>query len=659
MTRTASIVLLVALCLYHPSNKPAESVSADPLRTIAILENERMIAAEPDITLAGYFQSGSEQVRVRALLAAGRIGNPALLRAMHPLVQDKSAEVRKHLAFAIGQIKSKNGLSVATALLKDRDLEVRRLAVEAIGRIGNMEATAMLTPFLRDPAPALREQAALGLALIKDRGTVNALVDLTRENDPVQWSYVYALYRVADERSVPALHAVLANPVASPSTGDPSSLLFALKALWAMKKPLTAEEAERLLSHQDPRVQQNALDVIAASGAKDRCAEVHKHYLKMDLLTKTKALEAMGNLDCVLEEPPADPGLFGAWIVALAKTQKEEALPFLQQSSKQENWIVRWRAAQALGELQAAVSIPRLTELIQDPDSAVRLAALDSLAKYLPDTAVLFSALLEHEDFAVRATAADALGKTKNPVHLHALRKAYDASQSPDEIEGRVALLDALAEFQTSEVLPLYERALLDPSYTIRRHAVDAIKKLVGSKFYTEGQLRDPEEFLYRSGKMAGSRFEEYPNDFGTPQEPWTISMKLEKGDVIIRMLPGHAPLHVENFRELMSRNFYDGLRIHRVVPNFVIQGGDSRGDGWGGAGEVLNDQFNLLPFKRGMMGMPTAGKDTGGSQFFITHSRQPHLDGNYTIFGEVLSGMEVIDRTEIGDRILSVVYHH
>jgi cyclophilin family peptidyl-prolyl cis-trans isomerase len=131
--------------------------------------------------------------------------------------------------------------------------------------------------------------------------------------------------------------------------------------------------------------------------------------------------------------------------------------------------------------------------------------------------------------------------------------------------------------------------------------------------------------------------------------------MTLTKGTVVIRLLGREAPIHVLNFKKLAEKGVYNGLRIHRVVPNFVIQGGDPRGDGWGGAGENIHDQFNRIPYKRGAVGMPTAGKDTGGSQFFITMSRQPHLDGNYTVFGEVISGMEFVDSTEIGDSIVKV----
>jgi cyclophilin family peptidyl-prolyl cis-trans isomerase/HEAT repeat protein len=634
----------------------AQSVfAAEPFRTIAILENERMLEAEPDMQLAHYFQSQLEPVRIRALLAAGRIGNPEVLRDVQSLARDKSSEVRKYLAFALGQIRSKKGLSLALTLLKDPNAEVRRVAIEAIGRIGGMEATEILLPFLTDEIVRLREQAALALALIKDRGTVDMLIERSRGNDPAQWSYVYALYRLADERSVQVLHYVLANPVASSSTGDPSSLLFALKALWAMKKPLTALEVQTLMQHKDARVQQNVLDVISASLDKTACSAIHRYYKSMEVLTKMKALEAMGSLECVIPERPINSGLLGAWIVANAKANKGKSLQLLQEGMRSQDWTVRWRTSQGLSELPAATAIPLLKMLIQDTDSAVRLAALESLAKHSLETADIFLPLLQDKDFAIRATAADALGKTKDPRYLPALLKAYEHSTDPTEIEGRVALLDVLSEFQTSDVIPLFERALLDPEYSIRRHAVDGIKKLIGAQYYRNGAVKDPEEYLYLRGKVSKARQEQYPRDFGESQPESEILLKLTKGDVVVRFLGADAPIHVSHFTKLMRQDFYNGLRIHRVVPNFVIQGGDPRGDGWGGGGEVLHDQFNLREFKRGMVGMPTAGKDTGGSQFFITHSRQPHLDGNYTIFGEVISGMDVVDRTEVGDEIVSV----
>jgi len=648
--RTILKFILIALLLTQ------SVLAADAFRTIAILENERMFQAEPNVSLSDFFRNSSPAVRARAALAAARIGNEIILPQLETISNDSSVEVRKMVAFAFGQIRSKNGLPAALKMLKDPDVEVRRLAIEAVGRIGGLDTTSNILAFLSDQNAQLREQAALALALIKDKATVETLIIQTGKNDPVQWSYVYALYRLADERALPALHKVLANPVASPSTGDPSSLLFALKALWSMKKNLTLLEIETLLRHSDPRVTQNALDVIAASGDKASCAALHQAYSTMNDITRGKVLDTMGSLGCMQEDRPAKPVLLGAWISAQAKAQKDNALASLQEGASHPSWIVRWRTAQALSGLSAEKAIPILKNVMNDQDSAVRLAALDSLAAFMPQTIDVFVPLLNDRDFAVQATAVDAVGKTRDPKYLPALIGTYHISKDASEIEGRVALLDVLPDFNSSEALKVYEEALQDPEFTIRRHAIDGLKKMLGSSpWFFRQKLADPESFAYRSGKLKLKETWEYPQDYGHTREPVKITLKLEKGDVTIRLFHEEAPLHVENIVKLAQRGFYNGLRIHRVVPNFVIQGGDPRGDGWGGAGEVIHDQVNLRVYKRGIVGMPTAGKDTGGSQFFITQSRQPHLDGNYTVFGEVIAGMDVVDRTEAGDKILSV----
>ena len=105
---------------------------------------------------------------------------------------------------------------------------------------------------------------------------------------------------------------------------------------------------------------------------------------------------------------------------------------------------------------------------------------------------------------------------------------------------------------------------------------------------------------------------------------------------------------------KLVKSGFYDGLTWHRVVSNFVVQGGDPRGDGWGDAGYSVRDEINPLRFDRGTVGMPKAGRDTGGCQIFISLIPTPHLDGLYTAFGQVVSGMEIVDRLEVSDRIVT-----
>jgi len=102
-------------------------------------------------------------------------------------------------------------------------------------------------------------------------------------------------------------------------------------------------------------------------------------------------------------------------------------------------------------------------------------------------------------------------------------------------------------------------------------------------------------------------------------------------------------------------QGFYRGLTFHRIVPTFVVQGGDPRGDGWGGPGYAIRSEFSPLTYEPGTLGMASAGRDTEGSQFFITQTPQPHLDGRYTIFGKVTSGMDVVDKLQIDDRIFDL----
>jgi cyclophilin family peptidyl-prolyl cis-trans isomerase len=119
------------------------------------------------------------------------------------------------------------------------------------------------------------------------------------------------------------------------------------------------------------------------------------------------------------------------------------------------------------------------------------------------------------------------------------------------------------------------------------------------------------------------------------------------KGTIEIELSVIDAPQTAQNFIALARKGYFNGLQVHRVVPNFVIQAGDPRGDGSGGPGYSIRDELNDRPYVRGTVGMALSGPDTGGSQFFITHSPQPHLDAKYTVFGHVVNGMDVVDRIQ------------
>ena len=141
------------------------------------------------------------------------------------------------------------------------------------------------------------------------------------------------------------------------------------------------------------------------------------------------------------------------------------------------------------------------------------------------------------------------------------------------------------------------------------------------------------------------------------PDAGYRATISTERGDIVLDLSPEHAPKTVNNFVALARDGFYDGLTFHRVISNFMIQGGDPNGTGTGGPGYRFEDETagNPLKHERGVISMANAGPNTNGSQFFITHGAQPHLDGRHTVFGKVVEGLDVVDAVRQGDTMQTV----
>lgn len=134
-------------------------------------------------------------------------------------------------------------------------------------------------------------------------------------------------------------------------------------------------------------------------------------------------------------------------------------------------------------------------------------------------------------------------------------------------------------------------------------------------------------------------------------------TIETEKGVIKLELFEDKAPITTKNFIDLAQKGFYDGLTFHRVISGFMIQGGDPTGDGTGGPGYTIEDEFhpNLKHDSEGILSMANAGPDTGGSQFFITEGPQPHLDGKHSVFGKVIEGMDVVKQIQQGDKMAKV----
>ena len=251
------------------------------------------------------------------------------------------------------------------------------------------------------------------------------------------------------------------------------------------------------------------------------------------------------------------------------------------------------------------------------------MAAL--VAAKAPDAEGLLRARLSAQDFAVRAAAAQGLGELKAAGSLDALRAAYQAASSDPGYTARGAILAAIHRIDPAAARPLLEAALADRDWAIRVRAADLLK---------EGGTTAGIAERMRPATQGASVDDPAWRALVAPAFSPRATIETEKGVIEIELAVLDAPLTVRNFVTLARKGAFNGVAIHRVVHDFVVQGGDPRGDGEGGPGYTIRDEMNQRPYLRGTVGMALDWRDTGGSQFFITHSPAPHLDGRYTVFG-------------------------
>jgi len=264
-------------------------------------------------------------------------------------------------------------------------------------------------------------------------------------------------------------------------------------------------------------------------------------------------------------------------------------------------------------------------------------------------------ALLTHADPAVRSVAADLVARQPSVNDVELLVAAYGRAEGDPFNDARLSAVSALGAIAASSsagrlrVATKFVSATPRPDdYLVRRLAADTLPNTRDAwgpvlPIATGRTLADYRDVVRRwlAPALVGSN----PH----------VLLETDRGTLDIELLPAEAPLTVAAIIDLVARRYFDGTRWHRVVPNFVVQDGDPRGDGFGGPGFAIRDEINPVRYEPGSVGMALSGPNTGGSQYFITHSPQPHLDGIYTIFGRVVSGAVVLNAIGQGDRIRSI----
>lgn len=298
---------------------------------------------------------------------------------------------------------------------------------------------------------------------------------------------------------------------------------------------------------------------------------------------------------------------------------------------------------------------------------------LQAYARFKPaDLDVTLRMALTNKDVFIRTTAASLLGEqTASKENIAALKTAFSRAMISDkhDNDAQLAILSALNKLDKKQSVGSLMVALDAPDYLVRKLAFELLSKedlqkdFPGIRHSLEDARKKNKDKVLPLNPAFGTKLGQVLNTNADHRRAAARKngsvravLATTKGSFTIEFYPEEAPLTVDNFIKLARAKYFDGLEVHRVVPNFVMQDGDPIGNGSGGPGWSIRCEVNMLAYERGVVGMALSGKHTGGSQWFVTHSPQPHLDGGYTVFGKVNENdMKIVDNIVRGDKILTV----
>ena len=616
-------------------------------------------------------------VRRTAALALGRIGGSGGIPLLVPLLEDPDTLVQTTAAFALGLIRD----TAAVPALLDRIREGRAIGAEtagetvaALARIGGPAAADWIGRVLRgaaapnvtDTLAVVREAAGQAWRL-RRLAPGPALVPLLDHEDLlVREGTWYSLIQLR--------HTALATRV-SRGLGDsePRIRELAARALGPavadsaqMSRGTAAGLVRPAVNDQVPAVRVNALRTLGALKDSSVVEDVLPRLGDSDPNVRVQAAMTLGELGAKQAVPALERSLAPRerWalrreaLMALARVDRDAFTRGVAPWAASGQWADRRAAVQAWAV--AAPDGPELRGFLNDPDSRVLAAALQGLTpsaggRPSPDAIAAARQHVGHRDFVVRAAAASLLRAAPSAQDIPALVGMVRAAERDSSADAALAALGALHTIADSGGGSAPITALVDavPSasnYLWRGWAEDQWPDLAVSwgpahPLSPDRSLEDYRALVRRF--ITNQTPDAYPHVFIETEGRGTLEVEL---------FGPEAAATVANFLRLVDARYFDGGTWHRVVPNFVVQDGDPRGDGEGGPGYAIRDEINRRRYSvAGILGMALAGPDTGGSQWFLTHGSAPHLDGTYTVFGRVVGTRAPLHRITQGDIIRAI----
>jgi cyclophilin family peptidyl-prolyl cis-trans isomerase/HEAT repeat protein len=648
----------------------------------------RLLAMEDrrayDPLLAGRTASSPDPwLRAKTALAAGRLRDLDASPVIPPLLTDPEASVRRAAAFAAGLSGDGRLVPLLAKALTDPDATTAANAAEALGKLGGKDATDALLAILAAPEAPASTRAAGALTTFRkpEARTVAALLAVFGEESlapELRRAVVYGLSRKPDPAAVAALRAVLRREEKGAAAPSSDEVAWAARGLGILEDGDSAPDLVRLAASPDTSVAVQALVALHSLSRKNAFTrdEMLARSARESVITRASdpvpgvavaALRLLGVLPdapesrAVLEENLSRKGWRGQTAL-VALTRLDAARLPEKAAARIDAAIVgtlemRLGAAESLeflggrekGKEGISSSDPLAAALISDPAPRVRAAALSSLSKESPGAASHWLLVgLVDRDPSVRDAALGAaapLLENGSADLNRAWATAFEKAFGSGEPDFTVGALDAAAS--RGEAGHALVAAHANDADAVTR---EKARRLLVEKYGAAAASFRPIPVKTRLSDADYDRLARAANE-----SRFSAAVETSRGTAVLDLDAEEAPMTAESFRALAGKRFFDGIVIHRVVPDFVVQTGDPRGDGSGGPGYEIRDEINGLHYARGAVGMALSGPDTGGSQWFVTLAPQLHLDGGYTVFGRVRDGMDLFDRTEQDDALVSV----
>ena len=646
-----------------------------------------------DGKLISFLSDTDDVVRERATFAFGSIQDTAVLPLLIRILSDPVDAVQLAAAFAIGQtatlLSPKGKINLESELIwkKLGYTRVDERLIEEIGKFGSEDALSQLmirygTLFPRVNVNGLiMSIARFAIRGIYNKEAIQYLTTFIKPQSAVNWRAMYALMRISTiSKSHTEIMYEINNISQLYKDGNPLTRMNLATLLGRLKtEEYCLDPLMRMADFDhDWRVRVNAIKALSAFNlkGKDNIIKTFKRaFYDGNMHIALTALSSFGNVDLKDKDSSAITMETFGWLkrmvenpdraykwqyqgqasITYAKLVGEEAVDLLL-SKKDLSPQLQANIIEALAQTGSTKIISELFNYLASDDPIIITSALDGLqtiiSKHKQDKQLVdrfYDALikaLDSYDVAVLSSATSILRDSLflRTSSVEPLINTLSGMRTPDDTEAMQEVINTLGKLKDDRAVDVLRRQLQQPDRTLALAAASALESITGKNY---------------SKEIANNLQPQYVDlDFSylrsLPKNP-TMTIETIKGDIKILLYPEKAPFTVMSILKLAEKGFYRGMVFHRIVPNFVIQGGDPRGDGWGGPGYSIRSEFSDFTFDEGYVGMASSGKDTEGSQFFITQSPQPHLDGKYTIFGKVISGLDKVFQMQNDDRIFDV----